>query len=448
MMQIRRLCHLLVLTLLSFMLFAPPVSAMDIEEIYELALETDHVTRKAKVVYAGSRETVKQSNARFWPKVSANAFYTQNAQDRIVHNYDNTSHLYSQPVYATSGYGVSINQPIFDYEAITSSKQARESYELAGIEFNETNHYLILRVITTYIGVLASKEELRYRESERRALSKHLELTKYRQKLGLSALVDVNEARARYDQTLASQTSARIRLSIAKEALREITGQLHDNLEPLSDVAPFIFPDPNDLGYWLDTARQNNYQLQAAQQQIEIARVGIKKQRSPSFPYFSLIASYTYYDDLELDYVGVQLETAAITARVNWNIFQGGLINSRVREAKYYKDQVDISLQQQKSLVERQIRDSYYILVGGIARSNKLKKSIISQKTVLEANKAGYKAGKRANIDVIYARTDLYILKRELAQARHDHILHHAILKYNAGLLSVDDIQNINQYLQ
>jgi len=98
--------------------------------------------------------------------------------------------------------------------------------------------------------------------------------------------------------------------------------------------------------------------------------------------------------------------------------------------------------------VERRIRDAYYILVGDVTRGNKLVKSIKSQKVVLQANKAGYKAGEIDNIDVIRARTILYTLKRDLSQARHDHVLHHAILKYNAGILSDDDIEKINQYMQ
>jgi len=424
------------------------VVAMDLEEIYELALKTDYVVRKAKAIHDGSQESVRQSKAEFLPKIAASAYYTQNAQNRTVHNFNNTALLFSQPVYPTTGYGISITQSLFDYDAITNTKQARENYELAGIEYNETSNFLILRVISAYIGILASREELRFRKSEKRAINKHLKLTKYRQKLGLSALIDVNEARARYDQTLANQTTAYIRLSIANEALRVITGQLHDSLEPLNELAPFVLPTPNDLNYWVNTAHKNNYQLQAAQQQIEIARIGVKKQRSSSYPDLSLIASYTYYDDLQLDYIGAQLETGSITARVDWNIYQGGLINSRVREAKYYQDQVGISMQQQLSLVERKIRDAYYILVGGVTRGNKLVESIKSQKVVLEANKAGYKAGEIKNIDVIRARTILYTLKRDLSQARHDHVLHHAILRYNAGVLSDEDIENINQYMQ
>jgi len=306
----------------------------------------------------------------------------------------------------------------------------------------------VLRVITAYIGVLAAKEEIRYRELELQALKKQLKKMEYRVKLGISAQIDVSEAKARYDLALANRTTAFIRQSVANEALREITGQLYDNLDSLNTTTTFGFPDPNDLGFWINTAHKNNYRLQVAKQQLQVARIGIKKQGSSRFPNLSLIATYNYYDDLALDYTGIKLETGSITARMGWDFYQGGAISSRVRQARYYKDQVDISIQQQESLVERQVRDAYYILISGVTQLRELEQSITSQKIVVSANVAGYEAGQRTSFDVLNARTNLYTLWRKLAQARHNNVLQHAILKFNAGILSSEDVEKINQDLE
>jgi len=427
-------------TIALLLLTVNPALAMDIEEIYELALETDHVIRKATAIRAGSQEAVQQSRARF--------LYTQNSQDRTVHDFTNTVLLNSKPEFASSGYSINITQPLFDYDAIVNNQQAWATHELADVQYNETGHFLVLRVITAYMGVLSAKQGIHYRELEVQALKKQLERMEYRLNLGISAKIDVSEAQAGYDQALANRTSASIRLSITNEALRQITGQLHDNLDPLQVAASFNMPNPSNLTFWIKMAHENNYQLQIAQSQLKLAQIGIKKQGASRFPYLSLIATYNYYNNLALDYAGVELETGSITARLDWDFYQGGLVSSRIRQAKYYKDQVDISLQQQKSLVERQVRDAYYILVGGVNRIGELEQSIKSQKVLLEANKAGYETGARTSFDVLNARTNLYTLRRKLAQARHDHVLHHAILKYRAGMLVVEDLAYINQSLE
>lgn len=447
-MHIRDIISPLTFTLAFFFLLTNPILAMDLEEIYELALENDHRLRKATVIRAGSWEIVQQSNAKFWPKIVAQAYYTENRQNRTEHSFDNSYLLYSKPEFSSSGYNLRITQPLFNYYAIVNNKQALARHNLANIEYNETSHDLILRVIKAYIGVLAAREEIRYRELEKKALSKQLRLTENRRNMGVSADIDAKEINARYDQAAAKSAAANIRLSISNEALREITGRLHDNLESLSNTAPSDMPNPNNISFWIKTAHENNYRLQVAQQQLKIARIDIYKQRSPRFPNISLIASYNYYNNLEFDYDGVELETSSITARLDWNFYQGGLISSQIRQAEHFKAQIDISLQQQKRLIERRIRDAYYILVGGVTRINKLKQSIKSQKVVLKAIMASYKAGKRTNLDALDARTNLYDLKRELAQARHDHVLQYAILKYNAGILSADDIEQINQHVQ
>lgn len=432
---------------LIFLLTSHSALALDLEDIYKLAKDADHVIRKAKMIRAGTQEVVQQSNARYWPTISASTFYSQNSQNRIVHDFRNDL-INTKPEYNISGYSVSVTQPLFDYDAIINNKQAWATHELADIQYNETDQQLVLRVITAYIGVLAAKQEINYRQLEVGALKKQLTQTEYRFNLGISAKIDVSESQAGYDQALANLTTARIRLAIANEALREITGMLHKNLDPLDENLLIKFPNPNNLDYWIALAHGNSYRLQAAEQQLEIARIGIKRQSSSRYPNLSLIATYNYYNDLELDYAGVEFETGSITARLNWDLYQGGRVSSRIRQAKYYKEQVDISLQQQKSLLDRQIRDAYYILVGEVNRISELKQSIKSQEISLDANIAGYETGNRTSFDVLMARTNLYTLRRKLTQARHDYVVQHATLKFRAGILSASDLENINQNLK
>ena len=441
-MCVRLLC------IMALLLIIRPALAIDIEEIYDLAQRSDHVIKKAKVIRAGSQEIVEQSNARFLPHISASTFYTQNVQERTVHNFNNTMLFNSSPEYASRGYSVSITQSLFDYDATINSEQAWAQHALADKQYDEMDNLLLLRVIVAYLGVLSAKEEIRYREQELQTLKKQLENMEYRFEIGISAKIDVSEAKAGYDLASANRTSAYIRLSIANETLREITGQLHDDLDKLNMNATFGLPRPNDPDFWIKTAHENNHRLHVARQQLQMARIGIKRQGSSRYPNFSLIATYNYYNDLDLDYAGVELETSSITARVKWDFYQGGAVSSRVRQAKYYKNQVDISLQQQKSLVERQVRDAYFILIGGVTRIHEMKQSIESQKIAVKANVAGYEARQRTSFDVINARSMLYTLRRRLAQAQHDNVLHHANLKYSAGVLSIEDLKRINQMLE
>ncbi|MCF6338675.1 MAG: TolC family outer membrane protein [Gammaproteobacteria bacterium] len=430
------------------LLMIRPALAINIEEIYHLAQRSDHVIKKAKVIRAISQEVVEQSSARFFPQISASTFYTQNVQERTVYNFNNTVLLNSNPQYDSRGYSISITQSLFNYDATIHNEQAWAQHALADKQYDETDNLLLLRVIIAYLDVLSAKKEIHYREQELQTLKKHLEKMEYRFKIGISAKIDVSEAKAGYDLASANRTSAYVRLSIANEALREITGQLHDDLDKLNMKATFGLPRPNDPGFWIKTAHENNHRLHVTRQQLQVARIGIKRQSSSRYPNLSLIATYNYYNDLDLDYAGVELETSSITARVRWNFYQGGAVSSRVRQAKLYKKQADISLQQQKSLVERHVRDAYYILIGGVTRIHEIKQSIESQKIAVEANIAGYEAGQRTSFDVINARSMLYTLRRQLAQAQHDNVLHHANLKYSAGVLSVEDLEKINQILE
>ncbi|MEE8379536.1 MAG: TolC family protein, partial [Gammaproteobacteria bacterium] len=188
--------HSIWITIIFSLLTVNSALAVDIEGIYELAQRTDHVIRKAEAIRAGSQEVVEQSSARFWPKISASTFYSQISQERTVHDITNTSLLSSDVEYASNGYSINVTQPLFDYDAIVNNKQAWAQYELADITYNETDHHLLLRVITTYIGVSAAKKEIRHRETEAKNLKKELERTEHLLDLGISAKIDVSEAKA------------------------------------------------------------------------------------------------------------------------------------------------------------------------------------------------------------------------------------------------------------
>ncbi|MFN2753226.1 outer membrane channel protein TolC, partial [Escherichia coli] len=76
-----------------------------------------------------------------------------------------------------------------------------------------------------------------------------------------SAMTDVHEAQAQYDQALADEIIARNALDNSKEALRELTGMSYDQLSALntdsfSPQAPVLRADG-----WLDIALEQNLEL-------------------------------------------------------------------------------------------------------------------------------------------------------------------------------------------
>ena len=66
----------------------------------------------------------------------------------------------------------------------------------------------------------------------------------------------------------------------------------------------------------------------------------------------------------------------------------------------------------------------------------------------LVAIEAGYSSGTRTILDVLNAQNTLYSAKHDYANARFDYILDSLRLKQVAGILSKEDILNVNQWLK
>ena len=66
----------------------------------------------------------------------------------------------------------------------------------------------------------------------------------------------------------------------------------------------------------------------------------------------------------------------------------------------------------------------------------------------LKATKAGFEVGTRTAIEVLNAEREIFRSQRDYANARYDYLLNTLRLKIAVGLLSIDDLDQINNWLE
>jgi len=70
-----------------------------------------------------------------------------------------------------------------------------------------------------------------------------------------------------------------------------------------------------------------------------------------------------------------------------------------------------------------------------------------SSQSQLDSTTLGYEVGVRTSIDVLDAQQQLFSAKRDLLQARYDYLVNIIRLKFVTGLVSVQDLEEINRQL-
>jgi len=419
-------------------------AATTLFDVYQLAINNDPQYRSAEAAYLAVLETKSQSRAQLLPLINLSANTSKNKQDTISSGF----FTLGTRRFNSSGYTLSLNQPLFNYDYFVQLRQSESAIGEAKANLSAAQQALMVRISERYFDALAALDGLEFARAEKRAIDRQLEQTRQRFEVGLIAITDVHEAQAAYDLVTAQEILAENLLASQYEALAEITGHYHKMLALLSPKTPLITPEPADIGKWGDTALNQNFQLLAAEFAYQNAREEIKRQRAGHLPTLELNASLTYRDSKGGNFGNNESEDQAIELRLNMPLFQGGSTSSRTRQAQRLADQSHEGFEQQRRATLRQARDAYLSVLAEINRVKALGQAVVSAQSALDATEAGLEVGTRTTVDVLDTRRELFRAQRDHARSRYDYILNTLRLKEAAGILTTADLELINSWLE
>jgi outer membrane protein len=439
------------------------LQAESLRDIYELALENDAQLKTEEAQYLANLETETLGLSALLPQVNANYDYTDTDQDTDAENVAFENGQISPIDTSTNidtdreGWAVSLNQAIFDLPAWFSFKSGKEVTKEAEATFAANQQNLIVRVVEAYLLVLRAQDNLEASKAQERAFERQLEQTQQRFEVGLIAITDVYEAQAAYDLSQVNRIVDENNVSVALERLTVLTGQSHSNLHILKDDFDITLPQPADRSAWVDFALQNNFTLQAASHREEAARQRAKANQMGHAPRVS--GNYSYQDyETQGDFTRKpstgfesnpdnQQEMSQWQIRIDMPLYSGGAISSnRRRAAQDFSAAREGRINLTRNTVTN-ARSLYMTVVSDASRVKARKQSIKSSTSALDATQAGYEVGTRNVVDVLNSQNTLFAAQRDYANSRYDYVVNLLRLKEQAGLLSPEDVYNLDSYL-
>ncbi len=441
-------------------LSAAPAYSADLWDVYQLALDNDPTFATAQANYQAALENKPIARAGYLPNVNLTGSRTvTKSSGQIPLVYDPTTNTYIQSngsfrSYTTS-YTAQLTQPIFNWSAWETIEQADASVAQAQAQFVAAQQDLIVRTATAYFNVITARDTLAADHAATLANGKQLDQTKAKYQVGMSAVTDVQNAQAAYDQSVANEIAAQQQVINAEESLRAITGEPVGVLkEPVSGM-PLRTPAPDNAQKWVDTALKQNPNLMAALAAADVASSNISIKRSGHYPTIDLVLSHNYNNNhqvsaIQILAVGQYQNISGNTAMLQLNvpIFSGGGVTAQVTQAER---QYDAAMEQVKFVnrqTVQQARTSYLGVLTGISQVRALQQSVKSNETSLQAMETGMQVGTRTIVDVLLARQNLVTAQTNYAQSRDNYLTSVLQLKQAAGILGPDDLKQINVLLQ
>ena len=438
-----------IIAVLSCLLLFVPVSsgAEDLLGLYTQALKSDPRFLGSRYEHDATLERLKIAKAALLPKIYAEGTYTQTQQEII--SSDNSVYGTGTSTFPTKGGTLSLIQPLFNIA--TAANVARVKAEATGADFQlaASQQDLAARVAKAYLGVLASRDNIALLGAEEAAVAMFHELIQSKFAAGLTPKTDYFDAKARMAEVKANKIAAESNLDDAFQSLKEIVGTDATQIAGLREEIPLISPKPGDIDTWSNAALKQNPSLEVQRQAMEAARQELRRQTAGHYPYLNLEANYNRTQtEGTLFGGGSDVTTAAALVRLYIPIFEGGMVNARVREAfNTYNAALQERERQTRALV-KETRAAYQGVESAIDRVNALREAVESQKLALEAKREGYRSGLLTFRAVLDAERDLYRTRRDYAVARYDYVMNSLRLKKAAGILDMSDITTVNDWLE
>ncbi|NNE04917.1 MAG: TolC family outer membrane protein [Xanthomonadales bacterium] len=433
-------------------LAAPAAEAVDIVGVYELAQKNDPQLLAAKYRRDATAESRAQARANLLPTLTATGSATRGDSETSI-----AGTLISDVDTDNESLSLDLSQTLYNRANYEQLDIARGQVSQGEAIYQQAYQDFLVRVADAYFNVLTAIDGVTFAEAEEKALQRQFEQAEQRFEVGLTAVTDVHEARASYDNARARAIVSRNSLADTKEGLRELTGQYFSQLDPLQAELPLQPPTPATAEDWVAMALETNPAVQSAHFAVDIAEGNAGLQRAGHWPSLSLTASVSEFtnneflirDDFQNPIGTTSLEVAdkEIGIRLNIPIYQGGAVTSRTRQARAELNAAQQDLDAQQRATVRQTQNAFRSVIAGIQQVEAFGQALVSAESALEATQAGFEVGTRTIVDVLIAEQRYFQAQRDNSNARHSYIVDHLRLKAAAGVLTGEDLGVVNQIL-
>ena len=409
---------------------APAVQAEDLLQVYAEARAADPLLAAADAQRGMQREQAIQARAALLPQWQLNATETRDQQDGS----------------RSRTLGSSVSQTLFDLGRLRSWDAERTLETAQDLRVRAAEQALCARVAKAYFDVLSAQAALATTRANEDAFAAQVAQAQKRFDAGLSAQVDVEQARAYHALARGATLQAQQTLADAREAVAQLTGHPPGELKPLAAVLPAQLPEPAQPQAWVDEALRTNPQLQAQSRVVDASEQRIGAARAAHWPTLS-----AGLDSARSSGAGTSDDQrrggTQFALRLTVPLFAGGATQSQLRQANYQRDLARDDHEVARRALIRETQAQYQAVVSGVALLDSSRAAVAAADQALASTRAGQSLGTRSMTDLLLAIQTQAAAQSAHDQARHGYVLAKLLLQQAAGALGEPELAAVNQLL-
>ena len=417
--------------------------AITLEQAIDTAIRNNAGLKASDAQVEAADAGVLRSASGFLPKVTLSEIWSRTdsplmvlgtkLNQEIITPVDFNPAVLNNPE-AISNYNtrLAVTQPVFnggkEYIGRMQSKLARD----ASIQDRErVRQDTVYNVIKAYYGLMLAREYHKVALQSHETSLANVKLAEARYKAGAVLQSDLLRAKVQLAEVKEMLTRSENGMKLANAGLNFAMGVPQDaEYEVIGDLA--VQDRKDEVKTMIEEAAEKRPELLS----IELNRVNAEKSvtmaRADYLPTLNLMGQVDWNSEKA---AGSDAKSWAVMAVLQWNLFDGLVTRSKVKEAVATSSRMRLLEEQTRAAVQLQVRQSYYNATASIDRIAASASSVQEAEEGLRIVQKRYETGMTTFVDVLGAESALIRARTNALQALYDNNIAHAELKLAIGTL-------------
>lgn len=410
--------------------------SLRLSEAYTKALLNEGRVKGYGYRVEASKEVIIQGKSKLYPSVNASIKTGWRDYDP---RYANEAREETK-----SDYSVNLAQALYHPEYISELEKSKLLYEVSELKYTKEKFLLGKEVAIAYFEVKRSQENvdlsISYVEANK-VKYKQIERTL---SFGLSSKVDLLEAKVNLDTARIDVIREKKHLEVSRISLSRIIGEDVTSLSK-SNVNPWNIENvfKYDYSYWKEHL-SNNVDFLLSKENVNIAKKDLQTRKYGHYPKVDVKLSYIETDSTDLY---SYRSDARADLEINIPLFQGGYVESRIKEAKLLIQAANQEVGYNSRIKDLIFEEEWEKYSAAFESVKVLRESVESSELYMLYIEKSYAKGLKSLFDYYDAKAKLFQVKRDLVDAMFDIAIAYTGLLEVTGELSIDSFKKLDLML-
>ena len=394
-------------------------SAMNLQEVFQKALEQDATIRASRAALESGLERLPQARSQLLPQVQASMSRNRNDLDTTAPNFLGQETT-TNSKYTSFGNSVSLRQPLFNLQRYFQYEQAKDLVLDAQATHQRNLQELVVRVGGAYMEALLTRDQLRLVQSQKQQYTAMVDAARKALAAGSGTRTDIDDAQARLDMAIASELEAKQNVDYTRRQLEILINEQVDRLSVLDMNRMSKLPrNLTSLDEWVTLALDRSPEIRSLLARRDAADKEIAKAQSGHAPTLDGVLQWSDSGNENVTRLNSRFVNSAIGVQLVVPLYQGGYVSSQVRQAVAEKTRAEEALEATRRDLGLRVHKEYRGMTEGELKVKALEQAVRSAEQLLLSTQRSRQAGARTTLDVLNAEQQLATASRDLMQARY-----------------------------